>query len=62
MEENAYRLTDGRNMHEYVPFIVKYEENRICQEIEGKQLSIIFKIIMVHRVLGTPGNSDAFCE
>ena len=42
LEENAYRLTDCRNMHDYVPFILKDEENRIRQEIEGKQLSIIF--------------------
>ena len=42
MEENAYRLTDRRNMHDYVPFILKDEENRIRQEIDGKQLSIIF--------------------
>ena len=42
LEENAYRLTDCCNMHDYVPFILKDEENRIRQEIEGKQLSIIF--------------------
>lgn len=42
LEENAYRLTDRRNMYDYVPFILKDEENRIRQEIEGKQLSIIF--------------------
>ena len=42
LEENAYRLTNRRNMHDYVPFILKDEENRIRQEIEGKQLSIIF--------------------
>ena len=42
LEENAYRLTDRRNMHDYVPFILKDEENRIRQEIDGKQLSIIF--------------------
>ena len=42
MEENAYRLTDRRNMSDYVPFILKEEESRICQEIEGKQLSVIF--------------------
>jgi hypothetical protein len=29
-------------MHDYVPFILKDEENCIRQEIEGKQLSIIF--------------------
>ena len=42
LKENAYRLTDRRNMHDYVPFILKDEENRIRQEIDGKQLSIIF--------------------
>ena len=41
-EENAYRLTDRRNMSDYVPFILKDEENLICREIEGKELSVIF--------------------
>ena len=36
MEQNAYRLTDRRDMHDYVPFILKDEE------IDGKPLSIIF--------------------
>lgn len=38
LEENAYRLTDRRNMSDYVPFILKEEESLICREIEGKQL------------------------
>lgn len=29
-------------MSDYVPFIIKDEENLICREIEGKQLSVIF--------------------
>ena len=38
LEEKAYRLTDRRNMSDYVPFILKEEESLICREIEGKQL------------------------
>lgn len=30
------------NISDYVPFILKEEESRICQEIEGKQLCVIF--------------------
>ena len=60
LEENAYRLTDRRNMHDYVPFILKHEENRIRQEIDGKQLSIIFD--GTSRLGGSLGNSGAFCE
>lgn len=41
LKENAYRLTNRRNMHEYVPFILKDEESRICREFDGKQLSVI---------------------
>lgn len=29
-------------MSDYVPFIFKDEENLICREIEGKELSVIF--------------------
>lgn len=42
LEENAYRLTDRRNMLDYVPFILKDEEKKICQEISGKNVSVIF--------------------
>ena len=49
LEENAYRLTDRRNMSDYVPFI-KDEQNLICQEIEGKQLLSL----MVHHDLEKP--------
>ena len=41
LEENALRLTDRRNMHDYIPFILS-EESRILSEIEGKNLSVIF--------------------
>ena len=30
LEENAYRLTDRRNMQDNVPFILKDEESRMC--------------------------------
>ena len=42
LEENAYRLTDRRSMLDYVPFILKDEENKIHQEISGKNVSAIF--------------------
>ena len=32
LEDNAYRLTDRRNMLDYVPFILK-DEDTICQKI-----------------------------
>ena len=41
LKVNAYRLTNRRNMHDYVPFILKDDESRICREIDGKQLSVI---------------------
>ena len=42
LEENAFCLTDRRNMNDYVPFILKEEESRIRSEIDGQQLSVIF--------------------
>ena len=42
LEENAFRLTDRCHVHDYVPFILKEEESRICSEIDGQQLSVIF--------------------
>ena len=34
LEENAFRLTDRCNLHDYVPFILKEKENRIHSEID----------------------------
>ena len=42
LEENAVRLTDCRHMYDYLQFIVEEEATRICQEITGKLVSIIF--------------------
>ena len=42
LEENAYRLTDRRHMFDLVPFVLKEEEGRICSEIRGKNVSVIF--------------------
>ena len=42
LEENAFRLTDRRNMHDYIPFILKEEETRVHSEIHGQQLSVVF--------------------
>ena len=42
LEDHAYRLTDRRNMHDYVPFILQQEEKCIYDEITGKVLSVVF--------------------
>ena len=42
LEENAFHLTDRCNLHDYVPFILKEEENRVHSEIDGQQISVIF--------------------
>ena len=42
LEENACCLTDKRNIVDYVPFIHKDEENKICQEISRKNVFAIF--------------------
>ena len=42
LEENALRLTDRRNMHDYIPFILNEEESHIRSEIEGQNVSVIF--------------------
>ena len=42
LEENAHRLTDRRHMYDYVPFILKQEEDCIRTEINGKDVSVIF--------------------
>ena len=41
-EETGYRLTDRRNMHDLIPFIHKQEFERIREEINGKDVSVIF--------------------
>ena len=40
--ENALRLTDRRNMHDYIPFIHREEESHVRPEIEGQNVSVIF--------------------
>ena len=42
LEENAYRLTDCRHMFDHVPFILKEEEARLKNEVNGKHISVIF--------------------
>ena len=39
-EETGYRLTDRRNMHDFIPFIHKQEFETIREEIKG--ISVIF--------------------
>ena len=41
-EETGYRLTDRRNIHDLIPFIHKEEFEKIQQEINGKDVSVIF--------------------
>ena len=42
LEENATRLTDKHGMYDYLPFILSEEENRICTEIDGRHVAVIF--------------------
>ena len=42
LEENALRLTDRRNMHDYIPFIHGEEEKLIRSEIEGQNVAVVF--------------------
>lgn len=42
LEENALRLTDRRNMHDYIPFILSEEESRVRSEIAGKKVSVVY--------------------
>ena len=41
-EETGYRLTDRRNMHDLIPFIHNQEFESIREEINGKDVSVIF--------------------
>ena len=38
LEENALRLTDRRNMHDYIPFIHQEEESRVHSEIKAQNV------------------------
>ena len=42
LEESAFRLTDSSHMSNLIPFIWKKEQKRIKNEIEGRDLSIVF--------------------
>ena len=42
LEENATRLTDKHGMYNHLPFILSEEENRICTEIDGRHVAVIF--------------------
>ena len=41
-EETGYHLTNGRNMHDLIPFIHKQEFERIREEISVKDVSVGF--------------------
>ena len=42
LEENGFRLSDRRHTSDIVPFIFSQEQARIKEEINGKDLSVIF--------------------
>ena len=42
LEENSYKLTDRRHKFNLVPFVLKEEENRLKEEISGKNISVCF--------------------
>ena len=42
LEENAFRLTDRSHMANLIPFIWKKEQQWIKNEIEGRELSVVF--------------------
>ena len=41
-EETGYRLTDRQNIHDLIPFIYNQEFENIHEEINGKDVSVIF--------------------
>lgn len=42
LEERAYKLADPRGMHDLIPFVADDEQNRIKQEIDRKDVGVIF--------------------
>ena len=42
LEERAFRLTDRRHLADLVPFILKDEQEKLKNEITGRELSVIF--------------------
>jgi len=42
LEENALRLTDRRNMYDYIPFTLSEEESCVRSEIAGKKVSVAY--------------------
>ena len=42
LEENAYRLCDRRHMSDLIPFVLRQEQARIKEEIEGQHVTITF--------------------
>ena len=35
-------MTDRRNMHDYIPFILSEEESHVRSEIAGKKVSVVY--------------------
>jgi hypothetical protein len=42
LEEGSYRLTHSSHLAEYIPVIYSEEKKRIKNEIEGRDVSVIF--------------------
>ena len=42
LEENSFRLTDRSHMANLLPFILNEEQDRMKQEIAGRDISVIF--------------------
>ena len=59
LEENGFRLSDRRFMFDVVPFILKEEEACLKQELQGKQVGVIFD---GHNSVGkSDGYNSAVC-
>ena len=42
LEGGAYRLSDRRHMSDLIPFVLRQEQAKIKEEIEGKHVAVIF--------------------
>ena len=42
LEESAFRLTSCDNLHDYIPFVQQQEQKSVKDQINGRQVSVIF--------------------
>ena len=42
LEENALRLTHSSHLADYIPPLLKKEKQAVCQEVQGKDVSVCF--------------------